>query len=68
MGFCMRLSSLAALAAAAIGLSGCIAYDVASTAVGVGTTAVGAATDVVGAGVGVVTYPMRGSDDADKRK
>jgi hypothetical protein len=49
----MRLTAAAVIAAAAFTLSGCIAYDVASTAVGAATTVVGAATTVVSTGVSV---------------
>lgn len=67
MGFSMRIATIAALAAAAFSLSGCIAYDAASTVVGVGSTAVGAAGDVVGAAGDVVTSPFDKGDDAPKR-
>jgi hypothetical protein len=49
---------------AALSLSGCAAYNVASTAVDVTTTAVSTTAHVVGY---VVTAPF-GSDDADKKK
>ncbi len=55
---------LAAIFIAAFSLSGCAAYEVASTAVNVTTTAVGTTAHVVGY---VVTAPF-GSDDSDKKK
>ena len=58
----MRLAAIICLAA--FSLSGCAAYNVASTAVDVTATAVGATAHVVGY---VVTAPF-GSDDADKKK
>ena len=63
----MRIVTLAALAATACLLSGCIAYDAASTVVGVGSTAIGAAGSVAGAGVDVVTSPFD-KDDSDAKR
>ena len=60
----MRLVTLAALAAAAFGLSGCEAYDVASTAVSATTTVVGTTVDVAS---GAVCTVACGSDDHDKK-
>jgi hypothetical protein len=59
----MRLTALALAAAALLGLSGCVAYDVASTAVGAAGTVVGTTVDVAG---GVVSTVTGGSDDAKK--
>ena len=42
----MRLTIAAAIAAAAFALSSCMAYDVASTAVGAATTVVSPSSDV----------------------
>jgi hypothetical protein len=47
-----------------LSLTGCIAYEVASTAVDATTTVVGTAVDVTGA---VVSAPF-GHDDSDKKK
>jgi hypothetical protein len=58
----MRLALACCLAA--VSLSGCAVYNVASTAVDVTTTAVGTAVDVTSA---VVTAPF-GHDDTDKKK
>jgi hypothetical protein len=55
---------LAALAATVFLLTGCMAYDVASTAVGAATTVVGTTVDVAGSAVCTVAC---GSDD-DARK
>jgi hypothetical protein len=60
----MRLAPIAALAVAAFSLSGCLAYDVASTAVGAATTVVSTAVDVAS---GVVCTIACSSDD-DKKK
>jgi len=60
----MRLAAIAVLAAAAFALSGCVAYDVASTAVGAATTVFG--TTVEGASGAVCTVAC-GSDDHDKK-
>jgi len=71
-GVCrMRVLQVASAALLlALSLSGCVAYDVASTAVSVTGTAVGAAGTVVGGAVDVasaiVTAPF-GSDDSDKK-
>lgn len=60
----MRLATIAVLAAAAFALSGCVAYDVASTAVGAATTVVGTTVDVAS---GAVCTVACGSDDHDKK-
>jgi hypothetical protein len=57
----MRLAIAAALAAFA--LSGCIAYDVASTAVGAATTVVSTGVSVAG---GAICTVACSSDDDDK--
>ena len=59
-------AALIASAVIALGasLSGCIAYDVASTAVGVTTTVVSTTADVAGA---AISAPF-GHDDSDKKK
>jgi hypothetical protein len=55
--------------AAAILLSGCIAYDAASTVVGAGTTVVGTGISVVSGTGSLVLSPVTGSeDDKDKSK
>jgi hypothetical protein len=59
----MRFAT-AVLAAAAFALSGCMAYDVASTAVGVASTAVGTTVDVAS---GAVCTVACGSGDRDKK-
>jgi hypothetical protein len=51
--------TIAVFAAMAVLLSGCIAYDAASTVVGVGASAVGTVGDVV-------TSPFDGSDAPKK--
>jgi hypothetical protein len=58
----MRLAILAALAA--LSLSGCMAYNVASTAVGVATTVVGTTVDVA---AGAICTVACGSDDEKKK-
>jgi len=60
----MRLAAIATLAAAAFSLSGCLAYDVASTAVGAATTVVGTTVDVAAGAVCTVAC----SSDDDKKK
>jgi len=60
----MRLAAIAVLAAAAFALSGCVAYDVASTDVGAATTVVGTTVDVAS---GAVCTVACGSDDHDKK-
>ena len=61
----MRTAIIAsAVIAMGLGLSGCVAYDVASTAVSVTGTVVGTAADVAG---DVVSAPF-GHDDSDKKK
>lgn len=59
----MRLTVIAALAAAAFALSGCMAYDVASTAVGAATTVVSTTVDVAS---GAVCTVACSSDDKKK--
>jgi hypothetical protein len=59
----MRLTVAIAFVTAAIALSGCVAYDVASTAVSVTTTVVGTTVDVASGAVSAVTD---GSGDAKK--
>jgi hypothetical protein len=56
---------LSAIATLGFGLCGCVAYDVASTAVDATTTVVGGAADVAGA---VVTAPFGRGDSSDKPK
>ena len=58
----MRLTIAAAIAAAAFALSGCMAYDVASTTVGAVGTVVGTTVDVAG---GAVCTVACSSDDDD---
>jgi hypothetical protein len=56
--------SISAVVVLGIGLSGCVAYDVASTAVDATTSVVGGAVDVAG---DVVTAPFgHSSDKSDK--
>lgn len=52
----------------AVSLSGCAAYEVASTAVDVTTTAVSTAADVGGAVVSTAADTVSGSSDEDKDK
>jgi hypothetical protein len=59
----MRAVIASAIIALGLGLSGCVAYDVASTAVDVTTSVVGAAADVAGA---VVSAPFGSSDKKPK--
>ena len=59
----MRAVIASACLVMAVSLSGCMAYTVASTAVGVTTTVVGTTVDVVGA---VVSYPFESSDSQKK--
>ena len=54
--------------AAAILLSGCIAYDAASTVVGAGSTAVGTGISVVSGAGRLVLSPLESDDDKDKSK
>ena len=54
--------------AAAILLSGCIAYDAASTVVGAGTTAVGTGISVVSGTGRLVLSPVTGGEDEEKDK
>jgi archaellin len=56
----------AVFAGLAILLSGCIAYDAASTVVSAGSSVVGAGVSVVGAAGDVVTSPFD-SDDSKKK-
>jgi len=60
----MRLAVLSALATAASLLSGCMVYDVASTAVGAATTVVRTTVDVA---TGVVCTVACSSDDEKKK-
>ena len=56
--------SISAVVVLGFSLSGCVAYEVASTAVDATTTVVGGAVDVAGA---VVSAPFgHGSDKSDK--
>ncbi len=59
----MRLTAAAVIAVAAFTLSGCIAYDVASTAVGVATTVVSTGVSVAGGAICSVAC----SSDDDKK-
>ena len=56
----------AVFAAMTVLLSGCIAYDAASTVVSVGSSVVGAGASVVGAAGDVVTSPF--DSDEPKKK
>jgi len=58
--------TVAVFAAMAFLLSGCIAYDAASTVVSAGSTVVGAGASVVGAAGDVVTSPF--DSDEPKKK
>jgi hypothetical protein len=60
-------ATFAIVAAASLLLSGCLAYDAASTVVSAGSTVVGAAGSVVGAAGDVVTSPFD-HDDSDKAR
>ena len=60
----MRLTAIAALVVAAFSLSGCLAYDVASTAVGAATTVVSTTVDVASGAVCTVAC----SSDDEKKK
>ncbi len=60
-------ATFAIVAAASLLLSGCLAYDAASTVVSAGSTVVGAAGSVVGAAGDVVTSPFD-KDDSDKAR
>lgn len=64
-------ATIAAFAAASVLLSGCLAYDAASTVVGAAGTVVGAAGSAAGSVVGaagdVVTSPFD-KDDSDKAR
>ena len=53
---------------ATIILSGCIAYDAASTVVGAGTTVVGTGISVVSGTGRLVLSPLESSEDEDKAK
>ena len=55
-----------AIVTLALSLSGCVAYTVASTAVGVAGTAVGVAGTAVSVTGDIITAPFGGSDDDDK--
>jgi hypothetical protein len=63
----MRVLLAAALAAMALGLSGCMAYDVASTTVGAATTVAGTAVDVTGDVVSGTAGAVTGSSDEHRR-
>ncbi len=68
MGSAMRvLFAAAAVAALALGLSGCMAYDVASTTVGAATTVVGTGVDVAGDVVGGAASTVSGSSSDKSR-
>ena len=56
--------ALAALAALSTGLSGCIAYDVASTTVGAATTVISTGVDVAGDVVSGAASTVSGSSDS----
>ena len=56
----------AVFAAMAVLLSGCIAYDAASTVVSAGSTVVGAGASAVGAVGDVVTSPFDSDDKKSK--
>ena len=56
----------AVFAAVTILLSGCIAYDAASTVVGVGSTVVGTGVSVVRGAGDIVTSPFDGDDSKKK--
>ena len=58
------VTTIPAVIALGLSLSGCVAYEVASTAVDVTTTVVGTAVDVTG---DVISAPF-GHDDTDKKK
>jgi hypothetical protein len=60
----MRLAAIAALAAAAFTLSGCLVYDVASTTVGAAATVVSTTVDVASGAVCTVAC----SSDDEKKK
>jgi hypothetical protein len=60
-------ATIIVFAAASVLLSGCLAYDAASTVVGAAGTVVGAAGSVVGAAGDVVTSPFD-KDDSDKAR
>jgi hypothetical protein len=53
---------------ATIILSGCIAYDAASTVVGAGTTAVGTGISVVSGTGRLMLAPITSSEDEEKAK
>lgn len=58
--------TVAVFAAMAVLLSGCIAYDAASTVVSAGSTVVGAGASAVGTVGDVVTSPFDSSEPAKK--
>lgn len=60
----MRVLTAAAILALAASLSGCIAYDVASTTVGAATTVVGTAVDVTGDVVGGAASTVTGGSSS----
>ncbi len=58
--------TVAVFAAMAVLLSGCIAYDAASTVVSAGSSVVGVGASAVGTVGDVVTSPFDGSDSVKK--
>jgi len=58
----------AVFSVAALLLSGCIAYDAASTVVGAGTTVVGTGISVVSGTGRLMLSPLKSSEDQDKPK
>jgi hypothetical protein len=60
----MRLAAILVLAAS---LSGCVAYDVASTTVGAATSVAGTAIDVTGDVVGGAASTVTGGSSKDSR-
>ena len=61
------LLAAAAFAALAVGLSGCMAYDVASTTVGAATSVAGTAVDVTGDVVGGAAGAGTGGSGDDSK-
>ncbi len=57
-----------AFSAVALLLSGCIAYDAASTVVGAGSTVVGTGVSLVSDTGSLVISPLRGGEDQDSQK
>ena len=63
----MRIAfGLAAVMALGLGLSGCVAVDVASTAVGAATTVAGTAVDVGSSVASGAAHTVSGSSSDDK--